>query len=166
MSQTERPIPSAADAVEASLRIDDLRSGESRVIPVVEERASVGVERLGRGGVRVRVVTEPVEEVHDLALSSQTVEVTRHPIGHEIDTIPAPREEGDLLIVPVVEERAVVVTKLFLTEEIHIRRINSTSSVEVPVNLRRQHAVVERLEPGQDPADQDLTDPDPARPLA
>ena len=57
-------------------------------------------------------------------------------------------EEGDVTIIPVVEERAVLVTRLFVVEEIHIRRTRVTETVEVPVTLRRQRAVVEQLEPG------------------
>ena len=152
MASIERDTPTAR----AELGDRDLTAAPtafdrttSDVITVVEERASVTVERREAGGVRVRVTTEPVEEQLSVDLGSQTVEVTRHPKGHEIDAIPEPREEGDLLIVPVVEERAVVVTKLFLTEEIHIRRNRTTETVAVPVTLRRQHAVVEQLDPGQ-----------------
>lgn len=122
--------------------------GDSATIPVVQEFATVGVERRETGGVRVRIETRPADENLSVDLVSENVEVTRRPMGHEIDAIPEPRQEGDLLIVPVVEERAVIVTKLFLTEEIHIRRLRSTETVDVPVNLRRQHAVVEQLETG------------------
>ena len=127
---------------------ENLVSEQSQVIPVVEEFAHVSVARRETGGVRVTVTTDEVEEPHDVELSSQRVEVSRHPVGREIDAMPEPREEGDFLILPVVEERAVIVTKLFLAEEIHIRRTRLTEKVSVPVTLRRQHAVVEQLEPG------------------
>lgn len=152
MASTEGDIPTArAELVDRELTGDPAAFDRtaSDVITIAEERASVTVERREAGGVRVRVTTEPVEKQLSVDLGSETVEVTRHPKGHEIDAIPEPREEGDLLIVPVVEERAVVVTKLFLTEEIHVRRNRTTETVAVPVTLRRQHAVVEQLDPGQ-----------------
>lgn len=127
---------------------ESLVAEQSQIIPVVEEFAHVSVARRETGGVRVTIATDDIEELHDVDLSSQRVEVTRHPVGREIDAVPEAREEGDFLIIPVVEERAVVVTKLFLTEEIHIRRTRLTEKVSVPVTLRRQHAVVEQLEPG------------------
>lgn len=142
----------ARDFVDRAARERGEELHEGR-IEVAQEFATVGVERRDTGGVRVRLVTDADEEMRRVDLASETVEVSRQPVGREIDAIPAPREEGDVLIVPVVEERAVVVTKLFLTEEIHIRRARSTQSVDVPVKLRRQRAVVERLEPG-------LSDPD------
>ena len=48
---------------------------------------------------------------------------------------------------PVVEEVVVVEKRLVLKEEIHIRRTAQTEAVEVPVTLRKQRAVVERLGP-------------------
>lgn len=117
------------------------------VLTVAEEQARILVERRETGGVRVRVVTEDASEMHPVTLESERVEVTRHPVGAEVEAFPDVREEGDVTIIPVVEERAVVVTRLFLVEEIHIRRTRSTESVEVPVTLRRQRAVVEQLAP-------------------
>ena len=136
------------------------RDRQTDTIEVVEETARIGIQRRETGGVRVRLMTEAVEEILQAQLGSQRVEVSRHPVEREVDAIPAPREEGDLLIIPVVEERAVVRTVLVLTEEIHVRRVHATETVDVPVSLRRQRAVVEPLEPG--PADPG--DPDPGQP--
>lgn len=118
------------------------------VLTVVQEQAHVSVERRETGGVRVRVVTDEGPVLYPVSLEAETVEVTRHPVEREVEAVPAPREEGDVTIIPVVEERAVLVTRLFVVEEIHIRRTRMTETVEVPVTLRRQRAVVEQLEPG------------------
>lgn len=125
------------------------------VLTVAEEQARISVERRETGGVRVRVVTEEAQETVPVALEAGRVEVSRQPVGREVESFPQIREEGDVTIIPVVEERAVVVTRLFLVEEIHIRRTRSTETVEVPVTLRRQRAVVEPLDPG-------AADPGPA----
>lgn len=132
--------------------------GESRrndVLTIVEEQARVSVVRQDAGGLRVRVVTEDAATFQPVALEAEQVEIERHPVGREIETVPDVRKEGDVTIIPVVEERAVVVTRLFLVEEIHLRRTRRTETVEVPVTLRRQRAVVEQLEP-------EAADPDPA----
>jgi stress response protein YsnF len=57
------------------------------------------------------------------------------------------RTEGDVTILPVVEEVLVVETRLLLKEEIHVRRTATRETVEIPVTLRRQRAVVERVDP-------------------
>ena len=124
------------------------QSSPEDVLTVVREQAHVSVERRETGGVRVRVVTDEGPVLYPVELESETVEVTRHPVEREVEAPPAPREDGDVTIIPVVEERAVLVTRLFVVEEIHIRRTRVTETVEVPVTLRRQRAVVEPLEPG------------------
>jgi stress response protein YsnF len=50
-------------------------------------------------------------------------------------------------IIPVLEEVLVVEKRLVLKEEVHIRSTTSGEDVEVPVTLRRQRAVVERVGP-------------------
>jgi stress response protein YsnF len=80
------------------------------------------------------------------------------PIDKVVDAVPTVRTEGDVTIVPVLEEVLVVETKLVLKEEIHIRHRVETENVEVPVVLRRQRAVVERLDAEDRPlADEERT---------
>lgn len=122
----------------------------TRTLSVAEETATVEVVREETGGSRVHVVTDQQEVTLPVELSDEVVEITRHPVNVQIDAMPQMRQEGDVTILPVVEERAVVVTRLVLTEEIHIRRIRKTRSDQVQTTLRRQRAVIEPL--GPDPA--------------
>lgn len=120
---------------------------QNDVLTLAEERAVITKRRYESGVVRVRTVTESADHIERAALEFETAEVTHHPVNQFVDAMPQPREEGDLTIFPVVEERLVVEKRLFVTEEIHIRRVRRTEEVELPVSLRRQHAVVERLDP-------------------
>lgn len=63
--------------------------------------------------------------------------------------MPVTRREGDVTIVPVLEEVLVVEKRLVLREEIHVRETLSREEVELPVSLRRQRATVEREEPSE-----------------
>ena len=125
------------------------REGRRDTVTLAEERAHIETLREDRGGRRIRIVTDDHEEMLDAETATESVEVTRHPVGREIDTMPTPREEDGVTIIPVVEERAVVVTRLFLTEEIHIRRTRTTETVTLPVKLRRQRAEIELLDPAE-----------------
>lgn len=127
--------------------VEAARLDSDDVLTLVEERAIVTKRRVEAGVVRVRTVTESADHIERAALEFETAEVTHHPVNQFVDQMPAQREEGDVTIVPVVEERLVVEKRLFVTEEIHIRRKRHTEDVELPVTLRRQHAVVERLDP-------------------
>ena len=64
--------------------------------------------------------------------------MTRVPIDREVDAVPSIRTEGDVTIIPVVEERIVVRCQLVLREEVHVRNLRAVSTVRVPVELRRQ----------------------------
>jgi hypothetical protein len=98
------------------------------------------------GRVRVRTVTDERVETASARLLHSDVEVDRVPINREIAELPTIREEGDLLIVPVVEER--LVKRLFLVEEVHVRRHVTAEEFAHPVRLRSQRVVVERQESG------------------
>jgi len=68
-------------------------------------------------------------------------------IGREVSEAPAVRTDGDVTIVPVMEEVLVVEKRLMLVEEIHIRRVATTEDVSIPVELRKQRASIERDDP-------------------
>jgi uncharacterized protein (TIGR02271 family) len=121
-----------------------------------EEEVSFDRERVETGRVRVRVVTREHDETVETPLARETFEIDRVPVGREIEAMPAPRQEGDVTILPVVEEVMVVQRKLVLKEELHLRRVRTTEQHRETVRLRRQEAVVERL-----PVDQRPTDPKP-----
>jgi stress response protein YsnF len=123
------------------------RTASEEVIPVVEETATVGKRQVVTGHVQVRTVTDTVEEVAHAAVQRKDVEVTRVPIDKVVETAPEIRTEGDVTIVPVLEEVVVVEKRLVLKEELHIRRRVETETVEVPVTLRKQRAIVEREAP-------------------
>ncbi len=130
---------------------------QSEAIPLAEETAAVSVRRVATGRVDVRTLTDTFEETVRSALEEETVEVTRVPIDSPVETAPAVRTEGDVTIVPVLEEILVVEKRLVLKEEIHIRRTRRTEYIETPVTLRRQRAVVERREAAGTPQPDDLT---------
>jgi stress response protein YsnF len=123
-----------------------VRDGEeTAAIPLAEERLVVSTRPVERR-VRVHTVTEDVPTQFTEELHGERIEVQHVAIDRELDAMPEVRTEGDVTVIPVVEERLVVVKKLFLIEEVHVRRIVGTETIEQPVNLRRQRVVVERTE--------------------
>ena len=113
-------------------------------LQIVNETASLEKRDRLTGRVRVSTRTEVTDELVSAALESNEVEVTRLPINRQVDVAPPMRSEGNVTIVPVVEEILVVEKRLVLVEDIHIRQVTTTQSVEVPVSLRKQHAEIER----------------------
>jgi uncharacterized protein (TIGR02271 family) len=122
-------------------------SGEQTVeaLPLLQEELRVEKRTVATGKVRVRTIVDTVEEMARAELDEERLEVTRVPIGREVSAPPSIRTEGDVVIVPVMEEVLVVEKRLVLKEELHIRRHVVQENFEVPVTLRKQRAVVERV---------------------
>ena len=126
----------------------EVARGEEIVLPLIEETAQIGKRAVETGRVRVGTRTETIEQVLRENLRSDHVGVTRVPVDRTLaagEAAPVVREEGGVTIIPVLEEILVVEKRLVLKEEVHIRRTTAGEDVEVPVTLRRQRAVVERL---------------------
>ena len=117
----------------------------AKAVPLLEEELRVDKRSVATGKVRVRSVVDNIEEVARAALTEDRVEVTRVPLNCEVNAAPSVRTEGEVTIVPVMEEVLVVEKRLVLKEELHIRRRVTHENVEVPVTLRKQRAVIERL---------------------
>ena len=151
----DRPLGS--DGPSERPRADRLSSAqrtvasEEAVIPLVEEQISVGKREVERGGLRVDVSVEtrtvPVEQV----LERHRAEIERRPVGRVIDAVPAPRQEGDVLVIPVVEEEVVVTKRLVLKEEILIRTVVEQRTEQRLVEVRSERADITRL--AGDPSD-------------
>ncbi len=117
------------------------------VIPVMAERIDVARRVTETGVVRVRKVVHEREEVVDRAVTRETVSVERVPIGRMVDAPMEPRQEGDTLVIPVLEELLVVERRLVLKEEVRIVRQRVTEpAAPQRVTLRREEIVVERDE--------------------
>ena len=123
---------------------------DSVSIPVIEEELRLGRETVETGKVQVHTVPQERTETVTQALLRTDVTVERVPKDVEIDSIPSVRDEGDTIVVPVVEER--LVRKLFLVEEVRLVRRASTEDIDQQITLRSQQVVVEREESSGDPS--------------
>jgi stress response protein YsnF len=113
-------------------------------IPIVEEEATILKRSVETERVSVRTSSEEEQVLVRDEVRREHVEITRVPKNEEVAQAPAIRTEGDVTIVPVLEERLVVEKRLFLVEELHLRRTVDHQSVEVPTTLRRTHVEIER----------------------
>ncbi len=120
-----------------------MRQEEIR-IPLHQEEVVVSRLKREQAVVRVATQTRSREQQVDAELAHERVEIERVPFGHVVDAVPPVREEGDVTVMPVVEEILVVERKLVLKEEVRIRRIRSTERYHETVTLREQEAVVTR----------------------
>jgi stress response protein YsnF len=125
----------------------------SQIIPVVEEQAVVSKRKKLMDGVRVRTVVHEAEQVIDEPLATEDVEVERTPLDRWVDAPVPVRHDGDTTIVTLVEEVVIVEKRLRAIEEIRITKRRSVRHEPQHVTLRREEAVVERLQPTRDEND-------------
>jgi len=122
----------------------------AEILPLLAEEAVIEKRQVPLGRVRIRSTVETIEDSVKADLESVAVEVTRVPVDRPVHEAPAIRTEGEITIVPVLEEVLFVEKRLVLKEELHIRRRVTTDSVEVPVTLRRERASIERVPVGHE----------------
>lgn len=128
---------------------------EQIVIPVLAEQARVSTRRKSGRGVRVTKTMRTRQETVNVPLREEHWEVARVAVGRAVDPnhLPQPRQQGDTLIVPVLEEVLVVNKVWRLKEEIHLTRSERQIPHTQAVTLHAEQANVEHFDAADDAAD-------------
>jgi len=120
-------------------------SNNKLVIPVVAEEIKVGKRTVESGRVRVSKHVEVREHIIDQPLLKEEVDVQRVPINRPLQKPASIRTQGDVTIIPVMEEVLVVERRLVLKEELHVRRRQTQVRQPQRVMLRAERAEIKRL---------------------
>jgi stress response protein YsnF len=116
-------------------------------IPLHVEDISISRREIKKANVQIALITGTREQLIDEELTHVRVEIERVPVGVTIEVVPPVSHEGDITIIPVVEEVVVVERRLVLKEEVRVRRVSTKEQHQETVVLRQQEAVVTREEP-------------------
>ena len=130
----------------ASVERLDVVPSEGVVIPVIREELRITRREVERGGVRVHKRVEEREEVVEQPTFREEVTVERVAIGQPIESEIGSRQEGDTLIIPVLEEMLVVEKRLVLKEEVRITRCRIAETEQARIVLREEHVDIEELD--------------------
>lgn len=123
---------------------EEVGRSEITVIPVIEEYAVIGKEIVETGKITIsKRVTESDQFISEPILHEE-VSVERVPVNQFVEAMPEIRYEGDLMIIPVVEQRAVVLKKLFVTEELRVRKQVIETHHTEEITLRKEEVDVKR----------------------
>ena len=101
-------------------------------------------KRVRRTLVRAATMTSAREERVEEDLEQVQVFVERFAVGRVVDAVPPVRVEGDVTIMSVVEEELVLVRRLVLKEEVHLRTVRTVSHHAETITLRQQDVVITR----------------------
>ena len=105
--------------------------------------------KLKQANIQIALITGTREQMINEELINVRVEIERVPIDRTVDVVPPIRQEGDITIIPVVEEIVVVERQLVLKEEVRVRRVSKNEQHQETVVLRQQEAVITRERAGQ-----------------
>lgn len=126
---------------------------EAFVLPLAEETFRVERRSVEAARLRIDTVVEERALLVEEMLASEDVVVERVPLGAIVKTAPPPRQEGDTLIVPLVEEEIFIQRRLVVREEVRVTKKKTEKPFTESVSLRREDAVVTRVEPGAEEAE-------------
>jgi uncharacterized protein (TIGR02271 family) len=122
--------------------------GEARV-PLREEQVQFGTRVVDLGEIRVHKTVEEREEVRRGPLAREDVQIERIRVNRPVDAPEQRRQEGDWLVIPIMEEVFVVQKQLMVTEEIRIRKQLVTEEREIRETIRRERATIEDTRPAE-----------------
>lgn len=132
----------------------------TETVPIVRERFKVEKREVEHTAATIRLRTEEDEILVRETLRRTQADIERLPVDRIVDVCPTMREEGDVTIIPIVEE--VLVRRFRIVEELHVRRRSDTVEVEETVTLRRQVAHIQPADTEtrvSDPGGADEKDP-------
>jgi len=115
------------------------------IFPVIEEAAFLDKRVVETGKVRISKRISEREELIDEPLFREEVTVERVPINQYVDQPPQVRHEGDVMIIPVVQEQLVMQKRLVLVEELRVRKQVVETHQPQSVTLRREEIEVRRV---------------------
>jgi uncharacterized protein (TIGR02271 family) len=117
-------------------------AAETRVMPVLEETLEIHKRQVETGRVRLTKIVREREELVDEPLLHHEVTVERKALNCVVEHPPAARQEGDTLIIPIVEEILVIEKRLILKEELHIttRQTETHAPQPLPCAMKRSRS--------------------------
>ena len=137
----------ATRAVKKTNASPGISKAKSAVIPVIQEQATAYKRVVETGKVRISKHVREYEELVDIPHFQEEVKVERVPVNQFVETAPGVRTEGDVTIIPILEEKYVLEKKLVLVEELHIRKERNESHRPQKVKVLKEEVEVNRIGP-------------------
>lgn len=120
---------------------------EQLIIPVLREDLVIDRARVETGRVQVHKIVEERQEVIEEPIVREDVVIERVAINRLLTEPAVVRVDGDVTIVPLMEEVLVVEKRLLLREEVHIHRRTTRTVHQETVTLRTEDVRIGRISP-------------------
>ena len=118
---------------------------EDTVVPIVQEELHIGKQKVETGWVRLTKTVQEREVMVSEPSMQEDIQIERVPVNRWLTEPASVRYEGDIMIIPVMEEVPVVEKRLRLKEELRVTKRQITTQRTEPVRLRTEEVQVERI---------------------
>ncbi len=139
-------------------KTEPAEGNETVVIPVIREQVIVDKKVVETGKVRISKRISEHEELVDVPVMQGQAVVERIPVNQFVESAPPIRYEGDTMIIPVIEEQVVLQKKLFIVEEIHVKKQMVETHRTQKVTLLREEVEVKRIAENENPDNLNIGD--------
>lgn len=120
----------------------DLGEHETQTFALSAEEAVAHVHEVNRGRLLINKTVEMVPHEANVDVGTERVDVERVAVNEEVDTPPEVRQEGDTLVVPVVEEVLVVTKRYRIIEEVRVTKHRDVTTQTFHEELKREVVTV------------------------
>ena len=117
------------------------------VIPVIHEEVTFDKKVVESGKVHITKRVTQHEELIDVPFVREEVSVERVPVNQVVGVAPQVRQEGDTMIIPVVEEQVFYQKRLVLVEELRVRKQVIEERNPQQVTLLKEEVEINRSTP-------------------
>ena len=118
---------------------------EDTVVPIVQEELHIGKQKVETGRVRLTKTVQEREVMVSEPSMQEDIQIERVPVNRWLTEPASVRYEGDIMIIPVMEEVPVVEKRLRLKEELRVTKRQITTQRTEAVRLRTEEVQVERI---------------------
>lgn len=129
---------STGDRLVLSARFESPENGTGTTLLRHAEELTVNVKEVDQGRVRFHKSVEQIPVQEDVELGMDMVDVERVPSGEEFDEMPQNWQDGDTLVIPVVEEVLVLTRRYRVTENVRVTRRREVRTERIETELRRE----------------------------
>lgn len=130
-----------------NLQQSELENSGKIIVPLIEEQVTVSKKVVETAHVTVSKKINESAESFQIPLQQEEIVIKRVPKNELVDTMPAAsRYEGDIMIIPVLKEVAVIEKKMMLVEEIHVSKLKTERTETQQITVRKEEINVIRTE--------------------
>lgn len=149
-AEVTRPIPQVASQMSQgtrAARATQASQDDRIVVPLVEESLQVNKEWVEAGAAQIRKSVTATRETVPVDLAHEEVDVQRVTVNRVLaeGESAVARQEGETLVIPVVEEELVVMKRLVVREEVRVTKRRVVAREEVSDTVRREQIHIEGM---------------------